>query len=219
VRKGREFLFYLAGHKSGWVPLLIVGVLLILGYYGYTAWSDNRSKEAWTAYYEATQKEDKDKIAAYEKVYQDWSSTRAGFLAAVSVADKAFSDAKIPAMKSQDGQVNAELAQKASDWYGKALGFGGLVPQEKVLLMINQASSLEMGKKYDDALAMLQKAQGSATEYLPMVLWNQGRLNELKQDPKKAEEIYQKVIKDYPNTEFARFSKLNIKRMKTSGKK
>lgn len=210
VQKGTQLMSRVAMYRTKVLPVAIAAAVIVVLGYTYQWWEERNGEAHWKTYFEATKLADAEKWASFKKIAEEGKS-RAAFLASVSLADHHFDEAKKALLK--DSNVIPADAETAGTWYSKALAYSGLVPNEKQLLTINLAQSLEMQKKYDDALAKLKTAAELPGELKGLALLDSGRNLELKNEKARAIETYEKVAADFLGTEYARTARNHVRRL------
>ncbi len=233
VRRGRQALESLAQNRN---PLLILLVLIVaagFGYEAYKSWSSSRLAKGWTSYFEANELKGPERIAKMKEVYETSSGQRGSFMAAVTVADHYYDaaqrkvrslrvkevtgkEAKLADETKQDLEPTLTVQQagaQAVEWYGKALGFSGLIPAERDLLNLNQGYAWEIQGNWDEALKAYQSVVDSGGQGKALAMVNAGRALEAKKEVAAAKTTYQTVATDFPNTEYARMAKNYLRRM------
>lgn len=191
---------------------------MVLGlgvYFGYQWYTQRQNAKGWVALHKAEQEPEDKRWDALAKFYDGYSSHRPGLFAATTLADHYFDLAKKADAggKADDLKANAE---KAAEWYAKAVNHSGLTPNEKQLLIIQKGGALEISGKLDEAQSEYAKASdistGVATPYALLCL---GRVWELKKDQAKAAEIYGKVATEFPETQYGTMAKGHLRRLKS----
>ncbi len=235
--RGRGALEWLVHERMRYLPLLIAVVVLVLGGYGFDWWSNGRMEDAWRSYTTASKATEPQKWDDLKGVANAHKSSRPGVFASVALADHFFSEAKKQSMgeakmppavvngvkdpKAPDVKLPADekaamaSAATAAEWYSRALEFSELLPGEKQLLYINRGESLEMQKKYDEALNDYKMAADFAGDTKPLAMLGTGRVHELKNDKVKAAETYERITVDFSNTEYAKMAKNLLRRLKS----
>ncbi len=213
IRRGQTTLGFLVQQRNRYIPVAIVAVIGICGYYGYDWWAGRKLDKGWRLYYEATKLSDTAKWERFKSLYSEAPSSRPGIFAAVAVADYYYSLARKEVQK--DDSIPSASAVSAAEWYGKALEFGGLQVGEKQLLQVDRGGALEMQKKWDDALRDYEAAAGVDGEGKGWAMLNVGRVWEVKNEPEKAKQTYEKITLEFANSEFAKQAKNYLRRMKS----
>lgn len=215
VSRGRRVLGFLAAHRTRFATVAGIAVAAAAIFYAFEWWSTRQSDAAWVAYFEAQRQPEDKRLAAFEAVYASHSGTRAAQLAAVSLGDRAFEQARSQALKPTPEGGKPDAAEKAIEWYGKALDYGDLQPIERQLLLINRGKSKELAGKLDEALEDFQ--QGAALEgpAKGLASLSVGRIWELKGESEKAREQYEKVASEFLDTEYARLAKAYLRALKS----
>ena len=209
VRRGQTTLGFFVNYRNYYLPVIAAAALLIGAYYGYHAWSNRNLDKGWRAYYVASKLPENEKWDRMKMLYQDFRRSRPGVFAAVAIADHYFSDARKEAEKGIE-PVSSTLA---TEWYAKALEFKGLAEGEKQLLSVNRGATLEMQKKWDEALRDYETAANQSGEGKGWALLNVGRIWELKNDLAKAKPAYERVTLEFANSEYAKQAKNHLRRM------
>lgn len=211
VQRGRSVFGFLAAHRARFVTVAGVALVAAVLFYAYEWWSHSQSETAWTAFFEVQRKPEDKRLGEMEALYGKYGGTRAAQLAAVMVADRAFEEARTQSLKG----AKPETAEKAIDWYGKALAFGDLAPIEKQLLLINRGKSKELAGKLDEALGDFEQGAGVEGPAKGLASLSVGRVWELKGDTEKARAQYQKVASEFLDTEYARLAKAYLRALKS----
>lgn len=213
--KGQTALSWLASQRFRFLPILIAALAVVLIGYGYDWWSQNRLENAWKAYSDATKLPEPQKWEDLKTVHEKWKGLRPAFFAAVALGDHYFSEAKKAALKDEASKDVQTGALSAADWYGRALAGNDLLPAEKQLLYINRGEAQEMQKKYDEAMNDYKMASDFGGDSKPLAMLHMARALELKNDPTKAAETYERITVDFSNTEYAKMAKNHLRRLKS----
>jgi hypothetical protein len=209
VALGQRALVALLKQKSVLLGALVGTVVLALAYYGYGAWKDSQLNRGWLAFYQAEEAKEADRPSKWKEAFERGGSTRAAYMAAVSLGDyyyKAF-ETPIP------GTTPEQAAASAAEWYTKALSFSLLLPSERELLTMNLGQALELQKKTEEALASYQKSAAMGGQSKPLALLHVGRLQEAKKDKEAARTSYQSIVADFAMSEYARIARNYLRRM------
>lgn len=213
VSRGTQLLSSLSKSRVGLIPVLALGVLIALAFYGYDVWDENREQKAWAGYYEASKDSSDQKWERLKKVQQDWPRSRAAMLAAVEVADHHFENARKEWGKDT-AKVETESGLAVQN-YLKALEFGKLTPIEKQLLYINQGNAEELRQKFSESLVSYEKAYSLSAGAKGLALLGIGRIQEAQGNKEKSIETFEKVSTEFPASEFAKVAKMNWRRLKS----
>lgn len=213
VKQGTSWISKLAKYQSKLFPIAVLAFVLVVGGYGFEWWNSRKLDQAWRAYHEAAKQTDPAKWDALKAMVEKHPKTRATYFAAVELGDHYFDEAK-KALVKEPNQIPASL-EDVVKWFSKALELGSILPSEKQLLLINRASAYEMQKKLDEAEKDLKTAQDLGQELKGLALLNSARILELKNDPAKAIETYEKVAADFLNTEYSKMAKNHARRLKS----
>ncbi|MCB0405536.1 MAG: tetratricopeptide repeat protein [Bdellovibrionales bacterium] len=175
-------------------------------YYSFSWWSQRQLDKGWLGYLEVSKMEKpEEKWAAMAGFFESASNLRPRFQAAIDLADHYFAELKAAVEDPKKEKPAGEnLAVK---WYSNALSYGGLLPMERQLVLINLGQSYELSGDRENAKAQYEAAAGVDGEAKGLALLNVGRLYELLGDTAKAKENYDKVAKDFAGTEYARLAK------------
>ena len=213
VKKGQLFVGFLASQQSRFLPILILGLLILLGVYGFDWWSGKKLTNGWVTYQEAMRAPEAERTEKLKKVFETTRLSRPSLFAAVNVADHYFDEAKKDLLKAPSAP--SANATQAVEWYNKALEHKDLLVAEKQLLLVNRGGAQEMQQKLDDALVSYREAADLTGDGKGLAMLHVGRALELKREPAKAIETYEKVSADFNNTEYAKVAKNNLRRMKS----
>ncbi len=209
VALGQRALVALLKQKSALAGGLVGILVVALAYYGYGAWTDRQLNRGWIAFYQAEEAPEADRPSKWKEAYESGGSTRAAYMAAVSLGDYYFKAFETPVA----GTTSEQAAQSAVEWYSKALSFSLLLPSERELLTMNLGQALELQKKNDEALASYQKTAAMGGQSKPLALLHVGRLLESKKDTEAARAAYQSIIADFAMSEYARIARNYLRRM------
>jgi len=215
VVKGQAALDYLAEQRMKVLPLIGVVLLIVLGAYAWDGYSGKHLEKAWEAYYTANKSADAQRWDALKKMYADNGKNRATYLAAITLGDHYYDEAGKLAVKGETPKESPTPAAQAAEWYGKALQFNELLPAERQLVLINEGQAYETDKKYDDALGVYRKASdlgGEAKGYAELQV---ARALELKNEPKQAIEIYEKLAADSADSEYGKAAKSQLRLLRS----
>jgi len=212
MKKGQAFLDVLQEQRTRFLSVAVIAVVVVIGVYAYDIWSESKAEKAWKDYVDAEKLEGDKKVEALKGVVGNFGSSRPTYLAALALADYYFEEAKKEALKGGDA---TKLATDSVEWYTKALDYGALNSFEKQLVHIDRGSAYEIGKKYDDAMNDFKKASELEGTAKGLALLGTARIFELKSDPGKAAETYEKISTEQANTEYARLAKNYLRRLKS----
>lgn len=214
VQKGRAVLGAMQQKRRVWLTLVVVVMGGAFAYYGYTQWQDSRTEANWEHYQTAMKEpvEGGKRWDALKTLYGGAARNRPAFFAALGLADHFYDEAKKNISAGTDAAPNVT---QAVEWYTNAMGYSRLASTEKQLLHINRGGSHELGKKYDEALVDYKSASDLKGHGTALALLNSGRIYELKGDNPKAIEIYEKVSADHANSEYAKWAKNYVRRLKS----
>lgn len=213
VQQGTHVLELVLGHQKKILSGLATVAVLALGFYVYQWKVDSKNEAGWAEYAGVIKKSDKEKWEGLKKLAENYSSVPVGQYAAVQLADHYFEEARKGS--STDGQSKSSNVNLAVQWYSEALKFSKLTPGEKGLLLVNRASSHELDQRWDDAMRDYVDAANLGFESKPLALLGQARIYEMKSEPQKAIELYQKISSDFLNTEYGRMAKNYLRRLKS----
>ncbi len=213
VRDGMSIMDWFLHHRRVWLPIVIGAIVVALGIYGLENYQQHRLAEGWLDYFNAMKKPEAEQVEALRGVSDKWKKIRPGYFATVTLGDRAFEEARKEMLK--DGNKPSPSAAKAAEWYGNALSFTELLPAERQLLYLNRGQAKEMESKWDEAQADFQKASEFVGEAKPLALLALARVEENKGQTDKAVQMYEKVGADFPNTEFSKNAKLQVRRLKS----
>ncbi|MBI4405628.1 MAG: hypothetical protein HY537_15815 [Deltaproteobacteria bacterium] len=212
VKKGRGILGFLIEKKFPFLAVLGAVAAVVLIVYGYDWWSERQLLNAWTAYGEVLKKPESERWDRLKDFVGKYSRTRPMVFAAASLADHYFEERKKELAKSADSATSQNFAL-ALEWYDKALSFRDLLPLERQLLHLARGKAYETEKKNDEALSDFQKAADLGSDARALALLNVSRLKELKGDVAGAKESFLKVTVEFPNSEYARQAKVQLRRL------
>jgi hypothetical protein len=213
VKKGRVLLSFLQAERLPFVGIGVVAALIIAGVYGFDWWNSRQSDLGWKAYNDALSASEPARWEDLKKVQGRFAKSRPGFFAAIAIGDHSLEDAKKEAVKEQGNPAVA--AAQARDWYTKALAYSDLVATEKQLLLLNRGATYEIEKNFDPCIADYQRAADLQGEAKGLSLLNLARAYELKNDLPKATSTYEKVTKDFSNSEYSKQAKNDLRRLKS----
>jgi len=215
VKRGRAAMEYLAEQRMRVLPLVGGVFVVMLGAYLYDGWSGRKMEKAWEAYYSANKTAEPQRWENLNKVYTEWGHNRATYFAAVSLGDHYFNEASKTALKGETPKGNPTPATQAAEWYGKALNYGDLLPAEKQLVQINLGEALEIDAKYAEAQGAYQKAIDLGGDIKPYAELQLARVLQLKNDSKKALEIYEKLAAESSESEYGKMAKNQLRLLKS----
>lgn len=213
VSRGTQLLGRVSNSRVGLIPVLVVGVLVALGFYGYDRWEHNREERAWSEYYSANKAEGDAKWEKLKQFSTSWSQSRAAMLAAVDLADHYFETSKKELEKDKT-KAQSE-AQLAAEWYSKALELRSLLPVEKQLLWVNKGNAEELSEKWSESLADYEKAFALAGPAKALALLSMGRVQEAQGEKDKAAQTYEKVFTEFASSEYGKVAKNNWRKLKS----
>lgn len=213
VSRGTQLLSRISKSRVGLIPILIAGVLIAAGFYGYDIWEQKQEERAWAEYYLATKAEGETKWEKLKSFSSAWAQSRASMLAAVEIADHHFENGKKEWGKDKN-KVQSE-AGLASEWYSKALQFGQLLPVEKQLLLLNKGNAEELLEKWSESYAEYEKAYSMTGPAKALALLSMGRVQESQGEKEKAAQTYEKVSSEFPASEYGKVAKNNWRRLKS----
>ncbi|MEZ4750509.1 MAG: tetratricopeptide repeat protein, partial [Bdellovibrionota bacterium] len=175
-------------------------------YYSYSWWSQRQLNQGWLGYLEVSKMEKpEEKWAAMAGFFDKTSNLRPRFQAAIDLGDHYFAELKAAAEDpKKEKPTDENLAVK---WYSNALSYGGLVPMERQLVLINLGQAYDLTGDRENAKAQYEAAAAVDSEAKGLAILNVGRVYELMGDSGKAKENYEKVVKDFAGTEYARLAK------------
>lgn len=203
VQRGTQLLGKLSTSRVGLIPILIIGVVIAGLFFAYDQWDERREQKAWTAFYRASKAEATKKWDEYKTVHAQWPKSRAAMLAAVELGDFYY------------GTEAGKEAQQAGDWYSKALEFNRLLPVEKQLLLMNRGNALELLKKWNESLADYEQAYGMNGPAKGLALLAIARVQLEQGQLEKSAETYQKVMTEFPGTEYGKTAKNHWRKLKS----
>lgn len=239
VAKGRQALETMFKNRSGVAGALGVTALLVGGYYAYDWWSSRVSIRDWVAYHRAEEATGADRVAKWKAAYEGGGRTRGAFLSAVSVADHYYDAARRKAEAERIRTVTgkeraakkagtveddvardleptltlAQTAETAADWYGKALKFSFLRPEERELLTLDRGHALELQGKNEDALKEYKSVVNDGGQSKALAMLHAGRIHETRNEKDAAKDLYQAIASEFGTTEYARIAKNYLRRM------
>ncbi|NBX67705.1 MAG: hypothetical protein EBR01_01930 [Proteobacteria bacterium] len=213
VQQGTHLLELVLGHQKKILSGIATVAVIALGFYFYQWRVDSKNETGWKEYAEVIQKTDTEKWEGLKKIAEKYSSVPVGQYSAVQLADHYFDEAK--KQSGADANSKPMNVNLAVQWYSEALKYSKLSPGEKGLLLVNRASAHELEQKWDDAMRDYVDAISLGFEGKPIALLGQARIYELKNEPGKAIEVYQKLSADFLNTEYGRMAKNYLRRLKS----
>jgi len=213
VSRGTQLLGRISRSRIGLMPILVVGVLIAFGFYGYDVWEQNREEKAWSEYYLANKAEGDAKWEKLKQHHDAWKQSRAAMLGAVEVADHHFDNSKNEWGKDK-AKVQSE-ASLAADWYSKALEFRQLQPVEKQLLLINKGNAEELLEKWAESYSDYDKAYSINAAGKALALLSLGRIQEAQGEKEKAVQTYEKVFTEFAASEYGKVAKINWRKLKS----
>lgn len=213
VSKGTEFLNRMSKSRVGLIPILGLGVLVAIGFYGYDLWEKNREEKAWSEYYLANKAEGEAKWEKLKQLSNSWARSRAAMLAAVELADYHFENSKREWGKDKN-KIQSE-ANLAVEWYTKALELRSLLPVEKQLLLVNKGNAEELLEKWAESVADYEKAFALAGPAKALALLSMGRVLEAQGEKDKAVQTYEKVFTEFASSEYGKVAKTNWRKLKS----
>lgn len=213
VQQGTHILELVVGHQKKIISVCAIGAIIALGFYFYNWRLDSQNEKGWKEYFTATHLPETERWESFKRLAKEYGSVASGQFMAVQLADHYFDEAK----KNVDKDVKAVSSNVAAavDWYSTALNYSKLAPSEKGLLLVNRASSYELDQKWDEAMNGFTDAVSLGYEAKPIALLGQGRIYEIKKDPAKAIQIYEKISADFLNTEYSKIAKGYLRRLKS----
>lgn len=212
-KRGTQFLSQIPWEKIPLIRGAIVLVVIGLGYFGYQWWAAGKESQSWTAFHKAMKETDDKRWDALSQFFSQHGSSRAGYFAAVTLADHYFDASKKAAGKPEDEKKNAT---SALEWYDKAIKVGGLNAAEEQLLLVQRGGAFEVLGKLDEAQQQYSKASELQSPVgKPIALLSVGRVWELKKDQAKALEFYQRVATEFPDSQYASLAKGHVRRLKS----
>lgn len=110
VSWGRGWFYYLADHRTRFLPIAIGIVVLAFGAYFYDLWSGSNLEKLWTEYYILSEKSEPEKWDSFKKFSSENTSTRPGFLAAVQLGDHFLEESN----KASDSKTMLQNATEAA---------------------------------------------------------------------------------------------------------
>lgn len=210
VQGGQRVLERFAAHPRVVASVLGGALIATLAWYGLEQWSARSSSVAWDAYHVAfSKKEGDERWASLEKVGKDYASTRAGFLATAQLGDHWFNEASkevIEHLKKSTASSSApkvsdetlEKARKSAGYFKSASEFGGLLPEERQWLRVNQAKALEIAGDLEGSLSVLNSAVTLSKIGGAYALLELGRMYAVSGQKEKATETYTRLVTEFP---------------------
>jgi hypothetical protein len=211
MKRGQAVFAFLLEKRKRFLPVLIGGAVLVGSVYAFDWWSQRKLEKGWVEYNRVNKLAGTERVDQLKVFQAGHAGDRPGYFAAVSVADYYYDEAKKEAVK-KDGKPS-EAATQAASWYGRALEFRGLLSGEKQLLYIDRGGAKEILGELDEANKDYQMAADFGGDPAGLARLSLGRIQEMKGDKAKAEEIYKKVSEDFVNTEYAKLAKSFLRRM------
>ncbi len=211
--QGMSVFDWILHHRRIWMPGVIGALVVALGIYALDGYQQHKLNQGWLEYFTALKKPEAERPAALKTVAETWKKIRPGYFATVALGDMAFDEARKEVLK--DSSKPGASATKAVEWYTIALTFGDLLPAERQMLFLNRGQAKEVSKKIDEANQDFKTASEFVGEGKPLALLAMARTEELRAHIPKAIEIYEKISVDFPNTEFAKSAKMQVRRLKS----
>ncbi len=212
-REGLSVFDWILHHRRIWLPVIGGALAVAIGIYALEGYQQSQLNQGWLDYFNAMKKPETERSEALKGVANKWKKIRPGYFATVSLADITFNGARKELMKAEAKPTGE--AVKAADLYTTALAFPDLLPGERQLLFLNRGQAKELDKKTDDAFADFKTASEFVGEAKPLALLAMARAEEARAAIPKAVEFYEKVASEFPNTEYARNAKLQVRRLKS----
>ncbi len=211
VKKGQAVFAFLMEKRGRFLPVLIGGVVLVASVYAYDWWAEQKLEKSWVEYNRIAKVTGPERIDQLKVFQTDHSGDRPGYFAAVAIADYYYDEAKKESFK-KDGKPQ-ENATQAVSWYGRAIEFKSLLSGEKQLLYFDRGGAQEILGQLDEATKDYQMSADFGGEPAGLAKLSLGRIQEMKGDRAKAEEIYKKVSEEYVNSEYGKLAKGLLRRM------
>jgi len=213
TRRGQALLAFLVRQKVTFISVAAVAATLIVAVYASDWWTERKSMRGWNAYLKAMKVEEGKRWEELKLVQQEFSNSRPGYFAAISLADHHFDLARKEGLKAGGNPAND--AAEARAWYTKALQFSSLLSTEKQLVLINRGSTYEMANQLEEALTDYNSAASLAGEGKGIALLKVARVWQLKNDKPKATEVYESVASQFAPTEYGKIAKNYLREMKS----
>lgn len=213
VREGMSVFDWILHHRRIWMPVVGGALAVAIGIYALEGYQQSQLSQGWLDYFNAMKTPEAERSAALKGVADKWKKIRPGYFATVSVADKSFDEARKELLKADAKPTGG--AAKAAELYTNALAFPDLLPAERQLLFLNRGQAKEMEKKTEEAFADFKTASEFTGEAKALAVLAMARTEEARAQLPKAIELYEKVATDFPNTEYARNAKLQVRRLKS----
>lgn len=213
MKKGNSALTFFIQRRSPFLMVASLGAAAIVLFYGLDYWNSRQLIAGWNAFHKAEKLDETKRWDEYKKVSEVYSKSRPGFVASTKVADHLFESARKEFFLDKSKAKSAAI--ESAEWYAKARKFSDLLPTEKQLLTVDYAEALELSDQIDSAIREYRVASELPGDVKPYALFKLAGALESKGEAVKAEESYQKVTVDFPNTEFAKMAKNGLRRMKS----
>ena len=111
--------------------------------------------------------------------------------------------------------TTAEAAERSVSWYTKALEFGELLPAERQLIYINRGNGYELAGQIEKANVDYQTAVDYGGGPKGLAMLNLARGKNLLGDKEGAKTIYQTIVKELQDTEYAKLAKNHLRRLES----
>lgn len=212
MSRGQQFMLWMSKRRKRFVPVFIAGVVLVITVYAFDWYSTRQLNEAWAQYYKINKSTGEGKWEELKTFQKERGSFRPGYFAALELGDHHFEQARKAAFDGETGKVSQE-ANQAIEWYTRALDFGELLPSERQLVYINRGNSHEIKKDFPQAMADYGMAVEFGGDPEALALLSLGRVQGLEGKADLARGTYERLTKEFINTEYAKLARNHLRRL------
>jgi predicted negative regulator of RcsB-dependent stress response len=175
-------------------------VVVLLAYFGYSAYQSNRETVAHEKYFTTEEQTDKSqKQKELEALIKNYPGTQGGHLSMVSAANSYYQ--------------NKDFS-KAIESYQQALAKGNFPPEIVTLIKENLGYAFEEKGDYPSAVKTYSEiAQGQETFQKEEAMIGLGRVYQKMGKKEEAKKTYQEFIKAYPNSVYTNLIRNQISKL------